>query len=81
MINMILDKYKMTNERVVYCYTIVEFLRRGYGLVEINKMLKNAKKVFELIKIDPEYFFHYDEDSWADCVIDANNNDIPKEAV
>lgn len=71
------------NELYSYAYmnTRSELLRRGYGLVETNKMLKNAKKVFELIKIDPEYFFHYDEDSWADWVIDAYNNDIPKEAV
>lgn len=71
------------NELYLYAYmnTRSELLRRGYGLVEINKMLKNAKKVFELIKIDPEYFFHYDEDSWADWVIDANKDDAPKEAV
>ena len=77
---MILDRYKMTNERVVYCYTIVELVKRGYNRKDAKNMVLKSNIIHDMNN-DPTFFFHYGPQTWSDWVIDVNKDDAPKEAV
>ena len=77
---MILDKYKMTNERIVYCYTIIELAKRGYSYKNAKKTVMKSN-IIQDMNDDPVFFFHYGPQTWADWVIDVNKDDAPKEAL
>lgn len=66
---MILDKYKMSNERVVYCYTTIELVRRGYSRKNARSMVMKSN-IIQDMNDDPAFFFHYGPQTWADWVID-----------
>lgn len=57
-VNVILDKYKMTNERVIYCYTIIELVKMGYSRKDAKDMVLKSN-IIQDMKNDSVFFFHY----------------------
>ena len=78
---MLLDKYvhKMSHERFVYTYTLIELDRRGYRRANAHKILEESNLGDRMFR-DSMMFWHYDEKQWADWVI-QDYEDIHKAAV
>lgn len=67
----LIDKYisKMSDRNMVYRYTLIELVRRGYKRVEARKMLEHSHIGDRMFR-DPVVFWHYAEERWADWVIE-----------
>ena len=67
----LIDKYidKMSDRDMVYRYTLIELVRRGYRRVKAREMLMKSHIGDRMFR-DPVVFWHYDEKRRADWVID-----------
>ena len=66
----LIDKYidKMPDEIMVYRYTLIELVSRGYKRTDAKKMFRMSR-IYDRMRRDPVVFWHYDEQRWADWVI------------
>jgi len=68
---MLFERYigKMSSERFAYACTLIELVKRGYRRVDAKKMIAKSDLMARL-RFDNAFFFHYEEDQWADWVIE-----------
>ncbi len=66
----VIEKYigKMSDRNMAYRLTLIELVRRGYKRVEARKMITKSHLGDRMFN-DPVVFWHYDEQRWADWVI------------
>lgn len=80
--HMLIDKYidKMSDETMIYRYTLIELVSRGYKRAVARKMF-NESRVYDRMRRDPVVFWHYDEQRWADWVIQDTEAQKKKEVI
>lgn len=66
----VIEKYicDMSDRNMAYRLTLIELVRRGYKRVIARKMLEQSHLGDRMFR-DPVVFWHYDEQRWADWVI------------
>ena len=66
---MVLDRYvnKMSNERFYYCFTKLALVKKGYPGRTAGEMM-NKTQIMKRAGENPEIFYHYPPEKWADIV-------------